>query len=294
MFFEQLKGIEKRDGTYHHVGKIEAKDGSNIQEVEVIKGNLSKIRDETGSDKIRVKICVTGPYTLGSFFANKTPRLYDELGEALSNIVENTIFRNKRGEVALLSVDEPVLGFLNDPMLDHGQDGREALRKSLDSICHTAQVRGVVTSMHLHNTSEGLFWETKNLKTLEPHVDDPLYTQDSTKKRLIETDKQVKASIFITLFDDLIKNKLKEQKFQGKIQEQIGAIWSQIRNGQVDPMIYLDTPEIIEKRLRKIVDTLGEEYVPYAGPECGLGSWPSQETAMECLERASKVVRTFS
>ena len=294
MFFELLNGIEKRDGAYHHIGKISAKDGSNIQEVEVIKGHLSRIRKETDSEKIRVKICVTGPYTLGSFFSNKTPRLYDELGDALSKIVERTIFKNKSGEVALLSVDEPVLGFLNDPMLDHGPDGREALRKSWDKICHTAKIKGVETSMHLHNTSEGLFWDAEHLQILEPHVDDPLYTQDSTKKRLGETDKRVKASIFITLFDDLIKNKLSEQGFTGNIQEQIGFVWNQIRNDQTDPIIYLDTPKIIKKRLEKIVNNLGSEYVPYAGPECGLGSWPSQETAMECLKRVSKVVKSFN
>jgi len=71
------------------------------------------------------------------------------------------------------------------------------------------------------------------------------------------------------------------------------VIWNQIRYDQVDPMIYLDSQKIIEKRLRKIVNNLGEERVPYAGPECGLGGWPSQETAIECLNRVSGVVRSF-
>ena len=293
MFFELLNGIEKREGTYQHIGMITADDGSKIQEVNVIKGHLSRIREETGSEKVRVKICVTGPYTLGSFFSNRTPRLYKELGDALSEIIERTIFKNKSGEVVILSVDDPVLGFLNDPMLDHGSEGREALRKSWNKMCYKAKVRGVDTSMHLHNTSEGLFWETEHLRILEPHVDDPLYTHESTKQKLEVTDKRVKASVFVTLFDNLIQSKLTEQGFIGNIQEQIGVIWNQIRHDQVDPMIYLDSQEIIEKRLRKIVNNLGEERVPYAGPECGLGGWPSHETAIECLNRVSGVVRSF-
>ena len=294
MFFDMLTGIEKTESGYLHKGKIKAKPGSSIQEVDLIKGNLSRIRGETGLDKVKVKICVTGPYTLGSFFSVKSPRLYTELGEALSDILERSIFHTRSGETVLLSVDEPVLGFLNDPQLDYGAEGREALRESWDTICRIARLHDMETSMHLHNTSEGLFWDAKYLRILEPHVGDPLYTQDTTKQKLEETDKRLKASIFVTLFDNLIQSRLEAQGKLKNVQEKIGETWNQIRLGKVDPRVFLDEPALIEKRLDDVVSRFGEERVPYTGPECGLGSWPGYELAFECLRRISQVVDKFN
>jgi len=49
----------------------------------------------------------------------------------------------------------------------------------------------------------------------------------------------------------------------------------------------------MKKRLKKIQETFGAERVPYAGPECGLGGFPSYGVAIEYLRRVTDVVKQF-
>ena len=294
MYFELIRGIEKTERGYIAIGTPAARSGSTIPEVDVIKRNASRIRDLTGVDKVRLKTCVTGPYTLASFFPAKTPGLFEDLGHALAEIVSRSIFDTKNGELALLCIDDPMIGFLNDPLLDYGSEGRESLRRAWDEICHAATSRGVETSMHLHDTSDDLFWEVEHLAMVESHVDDPLYTLESTKRRLEETDKRLKASITITLFDTLIERRLRMEGATSEVPEKIGEVWTGIRNGSVDPFIFMDEPALLAERLAKVVERFGPERVPYAGPECGFGGWPNYDLAMECLRRVSNTVRTFN
>jgi len=71
---------------------------------------------------------VTGPYTLASFFQGKNARLFEELGHGLAEIVSQSVYDSRHSGVALVCIDEPVIGFLNDPLLDYGSEGRESLR----------------------------------------------------------------------------------------------------------------------------------------------------------------------
>jgi len=48
---------------------------------------------------------------------------------------------------------------------------------------------------------------------------------------------------------------------------------------------------VLRSRLREVVDRFGPERVPYAGPECGLRSFPTYDCAMECLRRASAALK---
>ena len=293
MFFELIRGMEKTDAGYLALQNLSAKPNSSIPEVDVIKRNTSKIRDRTEIERIKLKTCVTGPYTLASFFQAKTPRLFEDLGIAVSDILSRSMFNTRGGEVALVCIDEPVLGFLNDPLLDYGSEGRGALIRAWDRICHTATSRGAETSMHLHDTSDDLFWDVEHLGLVESHVDDPLYTLESTKRRLEETDKRLKASITVTLFDNLIENRVRTEGFSGEIQERIGDAWTEIRHGRIDPLVYVEEAALMSHRLEKVVDRFGVERVPYAGPECGFGGWPGYDYAFEGLRRVSAAIQKF-
>ena len=294
MFFDLLKGIEKTEAGYIALKKVTARSGATIPEVDVIRENSSKIRDITGVEKTKVKICVTGPYTLASFFQGKNAKLFEELGHALADVVSRTAFNSRYSEVALVCIDEPVIGFLNDPLLDYGSDGRDALREAWGDICRAASSKGTSTSIHLHDTSDDMFWEVENLDLIQAHIADPIYTQEATKRRIEETGKRLKASIFVTQFDNLITNHLKTEGFEKDLQQHLGDTWTQIGRKEVDPMTFLEGIDIGVKRLSDVVERFGAENVPMAGPECGLGSWPSYETAMECLRRTAEAVKVFS
>ncbi len=290
MYFELIRGIEKGPDGYMALESPSAKPNATVPEVEAIRKNASKIRDLTGLDRVRLKVCVTGPYTLASFFPAKNARLFEDLGAALTDIVSQSLFDSRNGEVALICIDEPVLGFLNDPLLDYGSDARETLIKAWDGICRATVSKGAETSMHLHDTSDDIFWAVDSLQLAESHVGDPLYTLNSTKRRLEETGKRLKASIAMTLFDDLIEARLKAEGVTGGIPQKVGDVWTEIRHEKVDPMIFIEEAGLMAKRLGAIVEEFGPENVPYAGPECGMGGWPAYEVAMEGLRRVSEAV----
>jgi len=293
MFFDLIRGIEKSEAGYIILGTPSAKPGTTIPEVDALKRHASEIKDRTDADKVRIKVCVTGPYTLASFFASKDANLFEDLGSAIADIASRTLFDTKQAEVSFLCVDEPVFGFLNDPLLDYGSDGREALRKAWDGICREATSRGIKTGIHLHDTSDDLFWEVEYLDVVESHVVDPLYSSEMTKERLEETDKLLKASIGITIFDNLIEAELRRDGESGDLQQRVGETWTEIRRGRVDPFTFLESVDLLDRRLRKLIDRFGLERVPHAGPECGLMSFPTYESAMECLKRISETVEKF-
>jgi 5-methyltetrahydropteroyltriglutamate--homocysteine methyltransferase len=293
MFFNLIRGIEKGEAGYSTLRTPSAKPGASIPEVDVLRRNASRIKDIAGVDRVRVKACVTGPYTLASFFQAKSPRLFEDLGGVLAAIVSRTIFSNRHGELALLCIDEPILGFLNDPLLDYGSEGRESLRRAWDGICHAAASRGIETGMHLHDTSDDLFWDVEHLGIVESHVGDPLYDQEATKRRLEEKDKRLKASLAVTLFDNLIEAHLRREGFEGDVQQRIGDVWTEMSRGSANPFEFIDEPALLMKRLRSVVERFGAERVPYAGPECGMGGWPTYDSAMECLRRVALTLKDF-
>jgi 5-methyltetrahydropteroyltriglutamate--homocysteine methyltransferase len=293
MYFTLMSGVEKQGGALFAHGEVKPKSGAIIPETEVLKRESSRILDEAGVDKVRVKACVTGPYTLASFFQYKSPNLYEELGHSIAAILRESIFSTKSAELSHVSIDEPVLGFMNDPLLDYGSDGRESLRKAWEEIAYTGASHGLDVSMHLHNTSENLFWDVEHLGVVASHVGDPLYTQESTKKELEDRDKHLWAAVGITQYDTLIENYYKAEGFSGNIPEKIGEVWTGLKKGSIDPYMFLEDAELMRKRLEKIREYFGAERITYGSLECGLNSFPEYDVALECLRRASGVIADF-
>jgi hypothetical protein len=144
----------------------------------------------------------------------------------------------------------------------------------------------MVTIIHLHNTSDNLFWDLKNLDVVESHVEDPLYKTPRTKELLDIHDKVLKAPIANAQFDYLIS-----QKIGSEDPEKVAVEWQNIRKGRTDPKSYLEDIETMSSRLKKLIKFFGEEKIRYAGLECGLKSHPTYDCALECLRRQSIAVK---
>ena len=125
---------------------------------------------------------------------------------------------------------------------------------------------------------------------IESHVGDPLYNLESTKIRLEETDKRLKASISITLFDRLIENRLRADGLKEDYQQEIGNVWDDIRKNKVDPLIFVEEIDLLIQRFEELINRFGSERVPYAGPECGMSGWPRYDIALEGLRRITKAL----
>jgi len=297
MFLSMIDGIEKLKEGYLETAVPSLKtDRSRIAEVLVIERNSQMIQEKKGA-AFEVRVCVTGPYTLASFFPYKREDIFIRLGNVISQIVENSIFSNKHGRVSLVSVDEPVFGLQDDALIDFGSEGRENLRRAWESIFRKIKSKNAQTMIHLHSTANPLFWDIPSLDVIESHVDDPLIQMKNTKEKLESTDKFLKASLAVNDFDKLIKKRVvadsPEKLSESDVNERIADAWTDIKHWQVNPEIFLESVELMKNRLGKVVERFGAERVLYAGPECGLKGYPTYETALECLRRVSSVTESF-
>jgi len=295
MFLEMLEGVGKVNRGYIETAPLTLKEGKGtIPEASAVKNRSQEIYEKLG-ESFRLRICVTGPYTMSSLFAYKDKGTFTRLGNVLAQIVEANAFNSRHGSVQLVSVDEPVFGFIDDPLLDHGSEGREKLLKAWESMMQRIRAKDAQACLHLHKTSDELFWEAKNLNVIESHVNDPFYQAKRTKERLESTDKFLKASVAVTDFDQLIRNKViatsKQKLNETRINEKVAETWKNLQKKQMAPTIFVENAELMKERLVKIVNYFGENRVPYAGPECGLRSFPTYESALECLRRVSKTVK---
>jgi len=293
MFLEMMQGVAKLREGYVLMEQPTVVDG-RIPEVYVIKEHAKEIAEAIGQP-FKIRVCVTGPHTLSRLFVHRSPELFTALGEALKRIAEDTLFKTKHGETAVLTLDEPLLGVVDDHLLDYGSTGRENLLKAWEKIYSTATEKGIRTCMHLHSTTEKLFWQTKNLKTIESHVDDPIYKKQETKQLLKQNEKQIVATICHTQYDQLIKTKIKQQNpkiTEEELAQKIGEAWTKIRKNQTDPTKYLETKETMQKRLKNLIKTLGKETIALVGPECGLGGFPNYKTAIKYLKTLAEATKT--
>lgn len=297
MFLSAMDGIEKFQGGYFETAAPSLKpDRRRIPEVTALEKNSSMIQEETG-EPFEARVCITGPYTLASFFPYKKDDIFTKLGNVISQLLEANLFSNKHGKTSLVSVDEPLFGLVDDPLIDFGSAGRENLLQSWETVFKTIKSKNAQTMIHLHSTTNELFWDVNNLEVIDSHVDDPLQEMKKTRELLESTDKFLKASITVNDFDKLIKDKLvadsQTKLTESDINEKVADTWTAIKQEQVDPETFLETVETMKNRLTKIVDRFGGERVLYAGPECGLKGYPTYETALECLRRVSITVTSF-
>lgn len=295
MFFDMMEGIEKTNEGYMETAPLTLKAGrSIIPEASAIRNHSQEIYEKLG-EPFKLRICVTGPYTLASLFAYKDKGIFARLGNVLTKILEANIFSSKHGRVQLVSIDEPVFGLVDDPLLDRGSESRENLLKTWEAMTQVIKAKGATSVLHLHTTSDELFWEVKALSIIESHVVDPLYQTKRTRDRLEATDKFVKASIAVTDFDQLIRNKIiattSQKLSDANINEKIAETWTTITKKHVDPTAFVEDTTLLKQRLTKIVELFGENRVTYAGPECGLRSFPTYESALECLRRVADTVK---
>ena len=257
-YLDLIDGLEKIAGGYMESGILSIRtDNTCIPEVTAIRNNSSEIVENIGNP-FEIKLCVTGPYTLSSFVIHRDEYKFTKLGEIISRIVENNIFRGKNGSVSMVVVDEPTFGLIDDPLIDYGTQGRETLKKAWELIFHKVASRGITTCLHLHDTSNDLFWELDQLNIIESHVGDHIYQSKETKKNLESRDKFLKASICMSDFDSLIRESIiaspKQKNKELTIDEKVAETWKNITSGKLDPTIFIEKVELMQKRLNKIIN----------------------------------------
>jgi len=293
MFLAMLSGLERFEGRYVEVARLAVKE-TRIPEVLVLREHAAELAQELGLEKVRLRMCITGPHTLSFQFAFRSAGLLRRLGHVLAEVVKANLASGKHFEVAVVALDEPTFATVDDPLLERGSEGREALLSAWEEVLSAARSRGVLTCLHLHSTSDDLFWHAEALRLVESHVEDPLYRLEETKRLLEEHDKALVATICRTDFDALVVARARAELPGGseaQVAERVRELWKVIRSGSLDPVELLEPVELLARRLREVLTRFGPDKVLFAGPECGLRAFPTYGVAIECLRRVAEACR---
>ncbi len=223
-----------------------------------------------------VRVCVTGPLELylSSFGATAYSDILYNLAESIARFQEKAV---DMGKMSVASIDEPSLG-MNSNIVFSEDEIIEALEIA------SRPCRGMDCEVHLHSP---LYAEICarvsgiSIVGIES-ASHPDYLGLIDKKMLEETDSFIRAGIART---DILS-------MSARLNEKLGVnLWQDMPRLEREIM-EMESPAVMKKRLEKAYDRFGER-LRATGPDCGLGSWPSQNLAARLLENCAFAVREF-
>ncbi|MDR0767930.1 MAG: methionine synthase [Methanosarcinales archaeon] len=240
-----------------------------------------KIKEETG-EKPLVRMCVTGPTELylkefgGALYTD----IYQLFAKDVNLFVRNAMKSMKNCQIAIVSIDEPSIGI--NPELALPAD---EIIAAFNEAGKDAAKNGADVEIHIHSP---LYYdlacrsETINVIGMESAAT-PSYADMIDKKVLLDYDTYVRAGITRT---DIFS-------MAGVLNEKYGGnVWNKPEIMK-EIVTVMETPETAEKRLEKLYGVFGDR-IKYAGPDCGLGSWPSQELAANLLKNTGIAIASFN
>jgi 5-methyltetrahydropteroyltriglutamate--homocysteine methyltransferase len=248
-------------GTY----MIDGKDAF-IPEVHVIREEAKRFYEETGS-KVSLRVCVTGPFELYLKEIGTTP--YKDVllmfAENVRLFAKNAILNSKYVKTEVIALDEPSFGF---------QDINADRDILLDVLEKAFSFEGAIKHIHLHSPLRVRdILEVHNLDVLSfEYAASPRNIESVSKNMLERADKQIRVGISRTDIDSIIAE-LHDKNIAKPTAEQM-----------------VESEEVIRKRFGVAKEKYGE-VMTFAGPDCGLGGWPTQEAAQLLLKRTVSAVK---
>jgi 5-methyltetrahydropteroyltriglutamate--homocysteine methyltransferase len=238
-------------------------------EVYLINQQAKELSEESGK-KIRLRVSVFGPLEqyLHEVGTTPYPDVLDGLAETIRRFAKNAVLNSKYIQTTAVSIDEPSFGINN--IQATSEMVCEVLEKAFD-------FQGVARQIHLHS-AVGVhdLLCVKNLDVLSfEYAASPGNIEAVPKSMLEKADKQIRVGVSRTDIDSILAE-LYEKGIAKPSAEQI-----------VEPQ------ETITKRYRAAKEKYGDR-MTFTGPDCGLGGWPNQESAVLLLERTVKAAKAAS
>jgi len=265
---------------FHEEGKpwLIKKENARIPEIEII-DNIAKEYYEKNSKPLELRVCVTGPLEL---YLKKVGNqvqgdLLMNLAESVSRFVENSIVDKEYVKTKTVSIDEPSLG-LNPNIVAEQED----LIKAIDLAVSPARKLDVQVHLHAPNSAD-LIYETENIGIIGIETaEEPRFLEEIDKDDLEHYDKFLRVGIARTNIFGIAaeyKDKTGIDVWKGK---------------DFDLMVNeMENLDIMKKRLGNSFKIFNDR-IKYAGPDCGLSAWPSQDSAELLLRNAAEVVEEFN
>lgn len=260
--FAELVTKAMENGTY----EVEEKDAV-IPEVRVIASEAKKLYEEF-ERKILLRVCITGPMELYLKIVGNTA--YKDIllmfAENVKRFAKNAMLNTNYVKTEVIALDEPSFGF-------------QEISIDKDTILEVMEkafsFTGATKHIHMHSPSRiAQMLEVKTLDAVSIEYAASPKNIDAVSKQLLEAyDKQIRVGISRTDVNAIIAE-LYEKGVTKPNAEQL-----------------VENEEVIRKRFLKAKEKYGEK-MTFTGPDCGLGGWPTQESAQLLLKRTVNAVKT--
>jgi 5-methyltetrahydropteroyltriglutamate--homocysteine methyltransferase len=270
-FPQQFDGLRQVGDAVHeamtHGSFVVDSSKAVLPEVYVLNQYAKELSEEFGK-KILLRVCIFGPFEqyLHEVGTIAYPDVLEGFAETINRFAKNAILNNKYIETRVISIDEPSYGHTN-------------LNTTPELVVKTLQkaydFHGPTRQIHLHFTN-GIqtLLNVKGLDVLSfEYAASPRNIHDVSKNMLEGADKQIRVGIARTDID---------------------TIWSEVcEKGIEKPTAeqLAEPVEIIRKRYLFAKEKYGE-LLTFTGPDCGLGSWHSQDAAALVLKRTVEAIKT--
>jgi 5-methyltetrahydropteroyltriglutamate--homocysteine methyltransferase len=239
-----------------------------LPEVHIINEEAKTLSEEFGK-RIPLRVSIFGPLEQYLNEVGTTPYsdVLESYAETIRRFAKNSILNSKHIKTEVVSIDEPSFGF-------------QSIAAESDVICDvlekTFDFQGAVRQIHLHSSSrlpDVLEVGKVDVVSFE-YAASPKNIEGVSRKMLEGADKQIRVGVSRTDIDSIVAE-LYDKGVTKPTAEQL-----------------VESEEVIKKRYLAAKEKYGER-MTFTGPDCGLGSWPSQETAELLLERTVKAVKTM-
>jgi 5-methyltetrahydropteroyltriglutamate--homocysteine methyltransferase len=243
------------------------KEKAFIPELYVLNKEAKRLSEDFGK-KIQLRVSIFGPIEqyLSEVGATAYPDVLDGFAQTINRFAKNSILNTKYIETKVVSIDEPSLG--HSPFTGSAELIQETLEKAYD-------FQGPTRQIHLHFAS-GIhdLLSVKRLDVLSfEYAASPKNIDAVSKEMLEKADKQIRVGIARTDID---------------------AIWAELYEKGITkptPEQIVEPLDIIKKRYKFAKEKYGKR-MTFTGPDCGMGSWPTQDAATLLLKRTVEAVKT--
>ncbi|OPY20999.1 MAG: 5-methyltetrahydropteroyltriglutamate--homocysteine methyltransferase [Methanomethylovorans sp. PtaU1.Bin093] len=247
---------------------------ARILELEAVQPAAQMYMQSHG-EKQNTRVCVTGPLEMylkefgGTEYTDILYLLAESVDRFLKNSIENSGYLN----ISVVSIDEPSIGINPQVMFDDDE-----LIQALKIATRSAHRKGIDVQIHLHSPLHyKLACDTSQINVIGVEsAGHPSYLDLIDKRVLDESDSFLRVGIARTDISNLVS--VLNDKYGTNVWKDPSRI-QEIVTG-------LETPDVIAKRLEKAYSIFGER-IKYVGPDCGLGSWPSQQIASQLLQNVA-------
>jgi 5-methyltetrahydropteroyltriglutamate--homocysteine methyltransferase len=249
-----------------------------ISELFALEAAGKKFLKDTG-ESLKIRVCVTGPLELYLKCAggNVQEDLLMNLAKSVSRFIENSLVDTSYMKTSVFSIDEPSLGL--NPNLAINKD---ILADAWEIAVKKAGRRDVEIHLHSVNAVDMLYPVDKiNVIGVE-YAASPKALDLLDKSEIESYDKFLRVGVARTDISKMV----------AEYNERYAAdLWTtKDFSGLTEKM---ENVRNITKRLKKAYELFGDR-IKYAGPDCGLGTWPGEDVACSLLKNAADAITEYN